>query len=81
LAPKSCECNHIPLIVASDQPSRIVRFAFEEVAEWYAVIIALQHTLIAGGEFVAPVPHLRWLDPPLVPDLALTVRSTIVLRC
>lgn len=75
-----CACTHIPLIVSSSQPTTIARSTINESIERCSLLIAWLPSLV-GSDAVAPLPHLRWFEPPVVPDFALTVISTVVIRC
>jgi hypothetical protein len=76
-----CGCTHIPLRVSSSQPTTIARSTINESIERNSLLVAWLPSLGGSDAVVAPSPHLRWFEPPLVPDFALTVISTVVIRC
>lgn len=76
-----CGCTHIPLMVSSSQPTTIVRSTISESVERYTLLVAWLPSLVGSDAVDGPSPHLRWFGPPVVPDFALTVISTVVIRC
>jgi len=66
--------------MSSDQPTNVVRSSNSVDGERLISLIALLPTLAFDRHAVAH-PPLRWTDPPAVLDFALTVVSTVVIRC
>lgn len=82
VAVDSCGCTHIPVMVSSDQPTTVTRSSMTTDAERISLLVALPLSLGSGFEISAPSLHFRWNGPPTtVPDFALTVISTVVIRC
>jgi len=57
------------------------RSTINESIERCSLLVAWLPALFARDAAAAPSPHLRWFDPPVVPDFSLTVISTVVIRC
>jgi hypothetical protein len=76
-----CGCTHIPVMVSADQPATVSRSSIMTESERLSLHIALLSASFVYVEVVAPSPHLCWSGPPAVPDFALTVISTVVIRC
>lgn len=77
-----CGCTHIPLMGSSSHPTITpARTTINESIERCSLLVAWLPALFARDAAVAPSPHLRWFDPPVVPDFSLTVISTVVIRC
>lgn len=75
-----CGCTHIPVVMPSDQPTNVARSSNSVDGERLISLIALLPTLAFDHHAVAHLP-LRLADPPAVPNFALTVVSTVVIRC
>jgi len=75
-----CGCTHIPVMVSSDQPIT-ARSSTTTDVERLSLLVALPLALGSGLEIAAPSPHIHWSGPPAVPDFALIVISTVVIRC
>ncbi|ODA29090.1 hypothetical protein [Planctopirus hydrillae] len=75
-----CGCTHIPVVMSSDQPTNVVRPSRSVEGERLFSLIALL-PMLAFDHYAVAHPPLRWADPPVVPDFALTVVSTVVIRC
>lgn len=82
VATDGCGCVHIPLMVTSSQPTTVARDTTRESVERYFLLVALLPSLLNGsGQYVAFSPHHSWFEPSVVPDFALIVISTVVIRC
>ena len=81
VAGSPCGCTHIPLMVSSSQPTTIARSALNEFVERNSLFVAWLPSLAASDAVNATSLHMRWFEPPVVPDFALTVISTVVIRC
>lgn len=84
IAKEGCGCIHIPLIVSAEQPTRVVRTATTTDAERLTQLIASPPSLDIGRAISVASPSASWGGPPAVPQfalIALTVVSTIVIRC
>ena len=75
-----CGCTHIPVVMSSDQPTNVVRSSSSVDGERLISLIAVLPTLVFDHHVTAH-PPLRRADPPELPDFALTVVSTVVIRC
>jgi hypothetical protein len=76
-----CGCTHVPVMISSDQPTTVARSSITAEAERLSLQIAFLSAPCVGIEVAAPAPPLRWSGPPAVADFALTVISTVVIRC
>uniref|UniRef100_A0A7C2NYS7 Secreted protein n=1 Tax=Schlesneria paludicola TaxID=360056 RepID=A0A7C2NYS7_9PLAN len=81
LVDDGCGCTHIPLIVAVEQPARIVRTALATDVERLAQLVAWLPALHVGDDVPVLWPPTTGSQPTGVPDFALTVISTVVIRC
>lgn len=81
IANDDCGCIHIPLIVSAEQPTRVVRTATTTDAERLTQLIASPPSLDIGHTISVASPPASWGRPPAVPQFALTVISTVVIRC
>jgi len=80
VAADSCGCTHIPVVMSSDESRNAVRSTLSVDVERSFSLMALPRALGSAGDAIAH-PLSRWADPPAVPDIALTVLSTVVIRC
>jgi len=81
VANEDCGCVHIPLMVSVEQPTRTVRSTIATDAERLALLIASLPSISVNHTFSVNSPEVRWNGPPAVPEFALTVISTVVMRC
>jgi hypothetical protein len=81
VASDRCGCTHIPLAISSSQVTTVARSTMAEVIERCSRLVAWLPPLASGGETDAPSRHLRWFEPPAVPEFVLIVLSTVVIRC
>lgn len=77
----ACGCTHIPVAVSPDQATTATRTAFSAEIERLALHVVWLPTWLSGTDTASFLPHFRWNGPPTVPDFALTVLSTAVIRC
>jgi hypothetical protein len=75
----SCECTHIPVLIAASQPLAAPRSS-GTVAEELAYLVAACLPTAGGTCDAALIAHGSAV-PPAFPDFALTVISTVVIRC
>lgn len=76
-----CGCTHFPLVISASQPTTTPRSTIHDAIERNALHIGWQQTRAGNEADVAPLLHRQRLGPPVVPDFALTVISTVVIRC
>jgi len=82
LAGDPCGCTHIPVLISADQPATVVRPSNRTESERLALLVAWLPSLFLGSQVgVLTSLPTRWSGPPAAPDFALTVISTVVLRC
>lgn len=76
-----CDCTHIPLAVASEQPTVNSRQSAAADLDFHAFLLAPAGQGREIGSLVGDFSLQQWLGdaPPI--DFALTVMSTIVIRC
>lgn len=77
----ACDCTHIPLTVASEQPSINSRQSAAADIDFHAFLLA---PVGQEREIVSLTPDFslqQWLCEAPTIDFALTVISTIVIRC
>lgn len=76
----ACDCTHIPLVMASDQPTRTTRNSIAVDFEWLSSLLAQAPTIDIAYQSVLQLTF-RCYDTSTVPDFTLTVVSTVVIRC
>lgn len=76
-----CGCTHIPLIVVVEQPARIVRTAMATDVERLALLVAWSPAFYFGDDVPVSWPPNTGGQPTGIPDFALTIISTVVIRC
>lgn len=82
LAADPCGCTHIPVTLSADQPTTVARFSITTESERLALLLAWLPSLHVDDEVVPLTsPHFRRSDPSAGPAFALTVISTVVIRC
>jgi len=76
-----CDCTHIPLAVSSEQPTINSRQSAAANLDFHAYLLAPAGQEHEIGSVVGDFSLQQWLGdaPPI--DFALTVISTIVIRC
>jgi hypothetical protein len=78
----ACDGTHIPVMASADQALRATRSAAAANAERLALGGAwLPSWGNAAASVVFAAAPARWGGPPTVPDFAVTVVSTVALRC
>ncbi|MFO0903703.1 MAG: hypothetical protein U0939_11925 [Pirellulales bacterium] len=79
-AEESCDCTHIPIMTSSDQPTRAARASITVDVERLSLLVA-QPSSIGLACLPAPPSSLhRWVNSA-IPDFALAVISTVIIRC
>lgn len=82
LAAESCGCTHIPVMVSSEQPTTVARSSVTTESDRLTLLLAWLPSLRSiDGFVVSASPYRHWSGPPAVPDFALTVVATTVIRC
>jgi len=81
IANEGCGCIHIPLIVSAAQPTRVVRARTPTDAERLRQLMASLPSIDVAHTAIVASPPASWGGPPAVPQFALTVVSTAVIRC
>ncbi|GIX05064.1 MAG: hypothetical protein KatS3mg114_0933 [Planctomycetaceae bacterium] len=81
IADDGCGCIHIPLIVSAEQPTTATRPAATLSAERIALSIASLASIPCSHTSSVSSPPPFWSGPPAVPEYALTIVSTVVIRC
>lgn len=77
---ESCDCTHIPIMLASDQRTRAAR---ESIALDFARLSSVVAQAPAVGLVCLSVfqSGFHCCDASAVPDFTLTVISTVIIRC
>ncbi|MBS0207766.1 MAG: hypothetical protein JSS27_02320 [Planctomycetes bacterium] len=75
-----CGCTHIPVMLPSDQPTNASRAAVKVDVERLTALITLP-LLSSFDGWLASQPAIHWSDPPPDGNFALTIVSTVVIRC
>lgn len=76
----TCDCTHIPVVMASDQPTRTTRNSIAVDFEWLSSLLAQAPTIDIAYQSVLQLTF-HCYDTSTVPDFTLTVVSTVVIRC
>ena len=78
----TCSCTHVPLVVSSEPQSTPVRSEATASDEQSAVPAVWLAASLVRNAFIAPSPPLDWWSRQAeIPCYALTVVSTVVIRC
>lgn len=77
---KSCDCTHIPVIIESEQPTRVARNLTTADYKQLASLVALLPTI---GNCCQPIPQTAFHSngTSVASDFSLTVIATVVIRC
>lgn len=76
-----CGCTHFPVAVSAAQATSAARSTFTVDIERLVLFVAWLPTRFSGADAAVFSPQFRWRRPPTVPNFALTVMSTVVIRC
>ncbi|MFN0196606.1 MAG: hypothetical protein ACKVT0_07660 [Planctomycetaceae bacterium] len=73
-----CDCTHV--LISAEQRTFITRMSSTSDGEQLAMSMAKLPTTTEAMSAIVP-PDARSQGPPLIPNFALTVLSTVVFRC
>ncbi len=82
LASEPCGCTHIPVMVSGEQATTVARTLVTTESERLTLLLAwLPSSSIVDQLAESDPPRWRWNGPPAIPDFALSVVATTVIRC
>ena len=81
-ADAACRCTHVPLVLSTDEQAIATR-SHAALSDPSADVLAVwvPTTLVYTSSVVSSPPPLRWSQRSTVPDYAVVVIATTVLRC
>ena len=77
---ESCGCTHIPIVMASDQPTRSGRNSIAMDFEQLHSLVVRAPSIDVARQSLFRI-SLHSYDSSMIPDLILTVISTVVICC